>query len=193
MPSRTEPAIFVSFFHIVGNKQQTPSVLIRIVPKWPVESTTRPSRQVETVNVKQVDVASPFSGERRVAMKRLGLLLAAVMVFAVAGVALAEEGAKKTDKPAKTEYLQGVLVSITIDATDSTKATLVVNKEKKVTITVDSTTKIRKDEADAKLSDLKVGDMMRITPTSGLAKLVVAKTVKEKKPEAGEKASKAGK
>jgi hypothetical protein len=114
-------------------------------------------------------------------MKSLGLLLAAAVVFAVAGVALAEDSAKKTEKPAKAEYLQGVLVSITIDATDSTKATLVVNKEKKVSITVDSTTKIRKDEADAKLSDLKVGDLLVVTPGESVAKLIVAKAPKAPK------------
>jgi len=68
------------------------------------------------------------------------------------------ESGKKAEKPAKGDSLRGLLVTITIDKTDATKATLVVGKDKKETITVDSTTKITKDKAEAKLADLKVGD-----------------------------------
>ena len=89
------------------------------------------------------------------------------------------ESGKKAETPAANEPFKGALVSITFDPADATKATLVVGKEKKEKINVDSTTRIRKDEADAKLSDLKVGELLIVTPGDKVAKLiVVAKTAK---------------
>ncbi len=103
-------------------------------------------------------------------MKRLMQLVAVVAVLVYVGAALAEEKIPK--------HLQGALVSITIDPVDSTKATLVVGKEKKVEITADSSTKITLDGKAAKLDDLKVGDLLSVTPATGLAKKIEAKTGK---------------
>jgi TusA-related sulfurtransferase len=104
-------------------------------------------------------------------MKRLVQLVAVVAVLVFVGAAVGDTAPKTKDT------LKGALVSITIDPVDSTKATLVVGKEKQATITADSTTKITKDDAAAKLSDLKVGDMLVVTTASGLAKKIAAHTV----------------
>lgn len=105
-------------------------------------------------------------------MKRLVQLVAVAAVLVSVGVILADETA-----PAAPKHLKGALVSIAIDPLDSTKATLVVGKDK-VSITADSTTKITKDGEAAKLSDLKAGDMLSVTPGAGLAKKIEAKTAK---------------
>ena len=105
-------------------------------------------------------------------MKRLVQLVAVVAVLVYVGAAVGQTAPKSKDT------VKGALVSITIDPVDSTKATLVVGKEKKVEITADSSTKITLDGKAAKLDNLKVGDLLTVTLASGLAKKIEAKTGK---------------
>jgi preprotein translocase subunit YajC len=69
--------------------------------------------------------------------------------------------------------LHGTIVSV-----DADKGTLVVKPKEgdNVTVTTDANTKVRLDEKDAKLADLKAGMMVTVIPATGVAKYIIAKT-----------------
>lgn len=111
-------------------------------------------------------------------MKRLSLI--ALVAFAcLAGPALAEEGdgAKKKRPPRKRP--DGIMGKIT--AVEGTN--LIIDKRNRetrettsVTVATDDSTKFRLDRKEAALADMKPGMFVFVTPSTGTAERVYART-----------------
>ena len=104
------------------------------------------------------------------------LCMTALVLLLVASMATVSEAAK--DKPLKGQ----------ISAIDGMKITVSSGKKSSPTttdVTCDEKTTVTRDGKDAKVTDLKTGDYVTITPATGTATSIVATTTKpEKKPKA---------
>lgn len=105
-------------------------------------------------------------------MKKLMLMLAIAMALSLSSVAMAAKTA------AGGAGLKGKITKI-----DGTKITVSDKKTSTDTVVVtDDSTKVRLDGADATFADLKEGMTVTVTPDTGTATLIEAKTKKAKKP-----------
>ena len=98
-------------------------------------------------------------------------LLAMVAILGLAGFAMAARGNK-----APTTGLHGKVVSV-----DTTAKTVIVKPKTgdNVTVTTDATTTVTLDGAAAALADLKAGMVVTVTPATGVAAKIIAKTPKK--------------
>jgi len=99
---------------------------------------------------------------------KVSYLLAAVAILGLAGFAMAAKGARGNKTSAG---LIGKVVTV-----DAEKKTVTV-KAKTGEVTVDaSAATVTIDGADGKLADLKAGMVVTVTPATGAAEKIVAKT-----------------
>ena len=121
-------------------------------------------------------------------MRLLAVVLAAAVVFGLAGVADAAKAggkaAKTGDKPAKTgkaDVVRGKVVSVAADG-----LSFVVQQAKtqqNVTVTVDASTRFK--GVVAKAADLVAGQRVVVKLANGTAKLVTVNAAKAKGPKSG--------
>jgi membrane protein implicated in regulation of membrane protease activity len=115
------------------------------------------------------------------------LLVALLIAFAVAGFvsqayAADEKPAAKKDDTKKAKNLKGEVVKI-----DGSAITVKVKDKsgtKDIVIATDDKTQVLIEGTPSKLSDLKVGQKVTVTPAEGTATKVVVPKPKEKKPAA---------
>lgn len=123
------------------------------------------------------------------------MLAAVVAMGALAGTADAAKGrGAKGEQAGGTAHkgVQGKIVSVTVNSTDATKATIVIHNRKAgdVSVQVDASTVVKVDKKAATVADLKPGMRARIVPATGTAQRVSAWT---KGPRAGGKGGHGGK
>jgi len=106
--------------------------------------------------------------------------LVLVSFLGFAGIVHAAPKTARADKP-----LKGIVVSV---ASDNTSVVVNIGKKKntkEVTIAVDDNTTYTLDGNAAKITDLKAGQRVRVSPPTGTAKTITAKTPKKKGRHAG--------
>jgi hypothetical protein len=112
-------------------------------------------------------------------MKLFAALLVSFALLGFVSVAQAARGGKKA-----ANGVNGAVVSVASETTPKTITIKVKEKAtgetKEVTVTVDDSTKYTLDGADAKLTDIKAGQRVKVTPATGTATAVAATTAKGK-------------
>ena len=115
-------------------------------------------------------------------MKLWSMVVAFALALSFVGVAGAAEG-KKKEKKAETT-LQGTVASV--DASGNVKVTKKVAKKdaggaaEEVTIATDAKTVVTIDGKAGKVSDLVAGMQVRVTPTTGKAEKIEARSAGKK-------------
>ena len=97
----------------------------------------------------------------------MGLVLATFLGWT--GIVRADDTPAPADKP-----LNGTVVSIASDNTSVVVNTGTKKAPKTVTVTVDAKTTYTLDTKDAKITDLKAGQAVVVTPATGTAKTIAA-------------------
>jgi len=113
-------------------------------------------------------------------------LLAFVAVLGLAGLAMAQEDAPKKKRKARPKGLMGKIVKVEGANVTIAKRTRGEKKATEVTIETDGQTKVSVDRKEATLADLKPGMYAFITPETGTATKIMARTPRAK----GEKGDK---
>ena len=118
-------------------------------------------------------------------MKFLSKLFAVALILGLAGVVSAKDAAPATaDQPAKEKKDKAVSGSKgkVVKASEKELVIKTGGKEgKEVTYTVDDKTKVTIDGKDGKITDLKEGQQVSVTPSSGTALTVEVKAAKPAK------------
>ena len=99
---------------------------------------------------------------------KLAKILAAVCVLGLVGYVLADE---PTTKPSHPNALQGKVVKV-----EGTDVTIHTRKHGEVVVKTDDKTVVTIDDNDAKVSDLKEGMRVWVTPPEGVATKITART-----------------
>jgi len=116
-------------------------------------------------------------------MKRLASILAVMTLFAVAAVAAEgdKEGRKK--RPRKRPPGQaGKIVAVGENSITIAKRAKKGEEPTKVEVKTDENTTVTIDRKKAKVSDLKVGMFVFITPAEGTAEKIRARTGRRRQP-----------
>ena len=116
---------------------------------------------------------------------KLSRLICAVMVLGLAGMVIAHEDAPKKKKKARPKGIVGKIVKIDGTNIVIAKRTRGEKKATEVTVATDDKTKFRVDRKEATLADLKPGMFAMITPETGTAQRVFARTKGPKGPKDG--------
>ena len=101
----------------------------------------------------------------------------AIVLLLIAGLAGVSEAAKEKHLKGQISAIDGAKITITSGGKKNPKT---------VEITTDDKTTVSRDEKDAKVADLKVGDYVMVSPLTGTATHIEASTTKpeKKKPKA---------
>jgi hypothetical protein len=102
--------------------------------------------------------------------------LALVMVLGLVSRVMADDAPAADATPVK-----GVVVSVAADGTSLVINTGTKKAPVQVTVACDANTTVTVDGAAAKLSDLTAGEHVSITPATGTAKTITAKSGQKKK------------
>lgn len=116
-------------------------------------------------------------------MKFVSRFLAVALVLGLAGVVSAKDAAPAAaDQPAKEKKDKAAGSKGTVIKADDKSVTIKTGgkEPKEITYTIDASTKITLDGKDAKASDLKEGLKVAVTPASGTALTIDAKTATAK-------------
>jgi len=106
-------------------------------------------------------------------------LLAFVAVFAMAGLAMAQDAPKK-ERKARPKGIMGKIVKVEDGSIIIAKRTRGSKETTEVTVATDADTVVTVDRKKASLADLKADMFVFITPETGTAKKISAMT---KRPE----------